>query len=221
MASTMNMRNRNNVKKVVLADAQPIVRHGLKTLLESDKGFKVVAEVNDGLEAIRVVEQLRPDVLVLDPMVNGINGIEVTRRLSRRAPGTAIIILSVHNSESMVVEALQAGAKAYVLKDASSEELILAVRKVAAGQRFLSSSLSERAIQAYAKTPTYTLTTRELEVMTMVARGHTSTDIANQLSISHRTVDVHRANIMRKLGFKSKTELVRYALQHGNQHKDA
>lgn len=215
------MRNRNNVKKVVLADAQPIVRHGLKTLLESDKGFKVVAEVNDGLEAIRVVEQLRPDVLVLDPMVNGINGIEVTRRLSRRAPGTAIIILSVHNSESMVVEALQAGAKAYVLKDASSEELILAVRKVAAGQRFLSSSLSERAIQAYAKTPTYTLTSRELEVMTMVAQGYTSTDIANQLSISHRTVDVHRANIMRKLGFKSKTELVRYALQHGNQHKDA
>lgn len=204
---------------VVLADDHPVVRTGVRSLLESDAGFEVVGEAGNGHEAVQLVEELQPDILVLDLMMEGMNGIEVTRHLSKRSPGTGIVILSMHSNETYVVEALKAGARAYVLKESSSEELVQAVNNAMAGRRYLSASLSERAINRYASTsagPTNNddrLTAREREVLPLVAQGLTSSEIARRLLISARTVDVHRGNLTRKLGFKCQADLIRYAIQ--------
>lgn len=207
---------------IVLADDHHLVRHGLRTLLEEQPEFKIVGEAGDGVEAIKLVETLQPDVLVLDLMMGGMNGLEVTRQVCRRFPKTQIVILSMYGTEAYVLGALRAGARAYVLKEAKSDELVLAVRKAAEGHRYLSSSLSQRAIRAYSKKgeethsdPYDTLTGREREVLHLAARGHTSTEIAKRLFISQRTVEAHRANMMQKLGLHSQTDLIRYALQKG------
>lgn len=205
---------------VLLADDHPIVRHGLRALLEAEPDIVVVEEVDDGLEAVERVAQLRPDVLVLDLMMPGLNGLEVTRQAGQRSPGTRVIILSMYSSEVYVLEALRNGAAGYVLKKSSPDELVQAVREVAAGRSFLSRSLSERAIEVYRQKaqevpsdPYDRLTNREREVLHLAAEGHTSADIANRLYISPRTVEMHRGNMMRKLGLSTQTDLIRYALQ--------
>ncbi len=207
---------------IVLADDHHVVRLGLRALLSAESGLEIVGEASDGLETVRLVESLRPDILLVDLMMGGINGLEVTRQLSKRVPGTSVIILSMYGNQGYVVEALRGGAKAYVLKEATSEELVRAIHEVAAGRHYLSSSLSERVIEGYIRKPVATgmdsydtLTAREREVLHMAAHGNTSAEIATRLFISRRTVEIHRANVMRKLGLHNQTQLLRYALQRG------
>ena len=207
---------------IVLADDHHIVRQGMRALLEAEPDFRLVGEAGDGLETVQLVERLRPDVLVLDLMMPGLNGLEVTRQVGKRSPQTRVVILSMHANEAYVLEALRNGAVGYVLKDASVTELVQAVREVTAGRRYLSPPLSERAIDAYvgrAKEATLdryeTLTDREREVLHLVAEGCTNAAIAARLSISPRTAETHRANMMRKLGLHTQTDLIRYALRRG------
>lgn len=207
---------------IVLADDHHVVRQGLRSLLQAEPDCSIVGEAGDGLEAAQLVERLQPDVLVLDLMMPGLNGLEVTRQVSQRSPRTHVVILSMHPNEAYVVEALRAGASAYVLKESTSAELVRAVRQAVAGRRYLSPPLSERAIEIYmqkaepAALDLYeTLTAREREVLHLVAEGHTNAEIADRLFISRRTAETHRANLMRKLGLRSQTDLIRYALQRG------
>ncbi len=211
-----------SVTTIVLADDHQVVRHGLRVLLESEPSFRIVGEASDGLEAIDLVERQQPDIVVLDLMMPGLNGLEVARQSSHRSPRTNVVILSMYNNEAYVLEALRAGAKAYVLKASTSDELVRAIREVVAGRRYLSPPLSERAIQAYsqkaesAAVDAYeTLTTREREILQLAAEGCTNAEIATRLSISPRTAETHRANLMRKLGLHSHTDLIRYALRRG------
>ncbi len=210
--------------RIVLADDHPIVRQGMRTLLESQLNYEVVGEADDGLAALEMVERLRPDVLIVDVMMPGLNGLEVTRRVRERLPQTRVVVLSMHSNEPYVLEALRNGATAYVLKATSTTSLVDAVRAAATGQRYLSPPLTERAIDAYinraddtsSELDIYkTLTTREREVLQLAAEGLSNPDIGDRLSISPRTAETHRTNLMRKLKLHSQTELVRYAMQRG------
>ena len=207
---------------IVLADDHHIVRKGLRTLLEAEGEFAVIGEEADGLKVVALIERLRPDVLLLDVQMPGLNGLEITRQIVQRAFRTRVIILSMHANETYVREALRYGAHGYVLKDADPSEVVEAIRDVSAGRRYLSRALSERAINAYAEkaqaTPADaydTLTTREREVLQLAAESSSATEIAARLGISPRTVETHRENLMRKLGLLSQTDLIRYALRRG------
>ncbi len=207
---------------IVLADDHPVVRQGLRAVLEAEKDFRLIGETGDGLETVRLIERLQPDVLMLDLMMPGLGGLEVTRQVSQRSPRTRVVILSMHADEAYVLEALKNGATGYVLKESSADDLVRAIREVAAGRRYLSPPLSERAIETYvqrardASLDGYeSLTPREREVLHLAAEGHHNPEIATRLFISSRTVEVHRANLMRKLGFRTQTDLVRYALKRG------
>ncbi len=211
-----------NKTRIVLADDHPVVRHGVRSLLQSDAEFAVIGEASDGIECVQIVEKMQPDVLVVDLMIPGLNGLEITRQVRQRSPGTRIIILSMHANEPYVLEALKNGASGYVLKDSSGTDLIQAVRLVSAGQRYLSPPLSERAVEAYMMKSQESsfdaydgLTDREREVLQLAAEGLSNPDIAARLSISPRTVETHRANLMRKLTLKTQTDLIRYALKRG------
>jgi two-component system, NarL family, response regulator NreC len=206
---------------IVLADDHQLVRQGLRGMLERQPDFRVVGEAGTGLEVFRVVERFRPNVVVLDMMMPQLNGLEVTRQLSKRSPKTRTVILSMHRDESYVVQALKNGATGYVLKDASVDELVKAIREAAAGRRYLSPPLSDSAVGAYmqqsnvASLDLYnSLSNREREVLHLAAEGHTNTEIGKRLFISPRTVEIHRANMMAKLGLRNHTELIRYALKH-------
>src|SRR5579864_8784788 len=209
---------------VVLADDHPVVRQGLRAVLEAEPLFSIAGEAGDGLEAVDLVAKLKPRVLIVDLMMPGLTGLEVTRRVRKESPDTQVVVLSMHASEPYVLEALRNGAAAYVLKNSQSAHLVQAVREAAAGRRYLSPTLSERAIAAYADravadtgpTDAYdTLTSREREVLHLAAEGHSHREIAQRLSISPRTAEVHRANLMRKLDLHNQTDLVRYAIRRG------
>ena len=211
-----------NALTIVLADDHHVVREGLKSLLETELGCVVAGEAADGFAAAALAERLKPDVLVIDMMMPGLTGLEVTRRVRQRAPQTRIVVLSMHADESYVREALRAGATAYVLKESKAAEFVQAVREAAAGRRYLSPALSERAIEAYiqqteaATSDLYELLTdRERDVLHLAAQGHTGAEIAERLSIGARTVESYRANLMRKLGLRTQTDLIRYALRRG------
>jgi DNA-binding NarL/FixJ family response regulator len=208
--------------KIMLADDHHVVRQGLRALLEAEPDFEVVGEVADGLEVIPLLERLQPEVLLLDLMMPGLNGLEITHQISQRSIKTHVLILSMHANEAYVLEALQHGAAGYVLKKSQADELVHAIREVIAGRSYLSPPFSEHAIQAYkqkttavAQDPYDTLTTREREVLHLAAEGLTNADIAQRLVISRRTVEMHRANLMDKLGLRTQTDLVRYALWKG------
>jgi two-component system, NarL family, response regulator NreC len=207
---------------ILLADDHHVVRLGLRALLDAEPDFDVIGEATDGLETSRMVETLKPEVLIVDLMMPGINGLEVTRQVSRRTSQTRIIILSMHANEAYVLEALRNGASAYVLKDSRADDLVYAVREVMEGRRYLSPPLSERAINSYIQQanestldPYETLTNREREVLNLAAQGCNATEIAQKLSISGRTAETHRANLMRKLDLHTQTDLIRYALRRG------
>ncbi len=208
--------------RLVLADDHEVVRKGLKLLLESKGGLDVVGEASDGRETLQTLRRLKPDVLVLDLMMPGLGGLEVLRRLGKVSPDTRVVVLSMYAGEPYVVEALRHGAAGYVLKDAGPGELLRAVREAAAGRRYLSPPLSERALQAWVRKTRYVsaeedevLTPREREILQLTAEGLSSRRIAANLSISPRTAETHRANIKRKLGFRSQSELVRFAIRKG------
>ncbi len=205
---------------IVLGDDHKIVLRGLRALLEGQPGFTVVGEASDGLKVTSMVERLKPDVLVVDLMMPGLSGFDVARRVAKKQPKTRVVILSMYSSEAHVVEALRSGALGYVLKDASAEELVSAIREAAMGRRYLSAPFSNDLIETYLKRPggvdSYdTLTPREREVLHLVAEGLTSGEIAGRLFISPRTAESHRANLMRKLGLRTRTDLVRFAFQRG------
>ncbi|MBN2505574.1 MAG: response regulator transcription factor [Verrucomicrobia bacterium] len=207
---------------IVLAEDHHIVRQGLRLLLEAEPGFRLVGEAADGLEAVRLVETLHPNVLVLDLMIPRLHGLDVTRQVRRQCPETHVVILSMHADEPYVMEALRNGATGYVLKDATGADLVHAVKDAMAGRRYLSPALAERALSSYVERPgeseldVYeTLTNRERLVLQLAAEGHSSPEIAKQLFISTRTVETHRANFMRKLSLHSQTELVRFAIRKG------
>jgi two-component system, NarL family, response regulator NreC len=213
---------------ILLADDHHVMRQGLRMLLEAQEDFRVVAEVGDGLEAVKLAERLKPHVLIVDLMMPGINGLEVARQVSHRSPQTRIIVLSMYGNEPYVLEALRNGAVGYVLKDANAAELLRAVHEVVAGRRYLSPPLSEHAIEAYlqkaqdAVLDLYeTLTTREREVLQLAAEGRTNADIAAVLCVSPRTVETHRAHLMHKLGLHTQADLIRYALKRGILPMDA
>lgn len=193
----------------------------MRALLQAEPGLAVVGEVAEGQLVVDAVERLKPNVLVLDLMLPGVGGLDVTRLVARRFPGTRIVVLSMYAMEAYVREALHNGASGYVIKDAGSAELIRAIREVAAGRRYLSPPLSEGAIEAYASSAGdsasgyESLTTREREVLRLSAEGRSGAVIAERLGISPRTAETHRHNLMQKLGLHSRTELVRFALKHG------
>ena len=204
---------------LVIADDQRIVRQGLRALLALVPDLSVIGEAADGKAAVRLVERLSPDVLVLDLIVPRPGGLEVARRLAGRSLRTRIVILSTHADEAYVAEAMRAGAAAYVLKDAGVEELTHAIREAAAGRRFLSPHLSARAhemLNQKAETaldPFPTLTHREREVLRLTTEGNSGAAVAKLLFISPRTVESHRASVMRKLGVRNQKELVRFATE--------
>lgn len=210
------------MNSVILADDHPIVRRGVRAVIEAEPGFQVIAEAGDGLEAVRLTEVHSPAILIVDLMMPSLTGLEASRQVRQKSPNTRIIILSMHATESYVLSALRNGAHAYVLKDNAAEELITAIREVLAGRRFLSKQLSERAIESYIEKAEATavdsydsLTSREREVLKMAAEGLTNHEIADRLFISHRTAETHRANLMKKLHLANHTELIRYAIRHG------
>ncbi len=207
---------------VVLADDHPIVRQGLRTLLEQEAGCRVVGEAADGLTAIDLITRLRPALAILDLQMPDLDGLEVARRVPTRSPETRVIMLSMHSDEPYVLDALRHGALGYVLKGSATTDLVEAVRAVQAGQRFLSAPLADRALEAYARRAAESgrppdrydlLTRREREVLQLAAQGLTNSEIGDRLAISPRTAETHRANLLRKLGLQSQTELVRFATQ--------
>lgn len=207
---------------IVLADDHPIVRQGVRALLQAEPGFSVIGEASDGLSALKLIENLKPSVLVVDLMMPGLNGLEVTRKVARISPGTRVIVLSMYVNEPYVIEALRNGASGYVLKESDISDLAKAIREVTAGRRYLSPPLSEQAMAAYLDCdpnsildPYDTLTTREREVLQLALEGNNNAEIASRLFISGRTAETHKANMLRKLGLHTQTDLIRYALKRG------
>jgi two-component system, NarL family, response regulator NreC len=207
---------------IALVDDHQVVRRGLWAVLAAEKDFHIVGEASDGLQAVELVERLKPDVLILDLILPGLNGLDVARQVRQRAPQTRIIILSMHADEAYVLEALKNGAMGYVLKESNMDELLVAVRQVVEGKRYLSPPISERAIEAYVQSarqssadPYDQLTDREREVLQLLAEGFNHVEIGARLSISPRTVETHHTNLMRKLGLHARVDLIRYALNRG------
>jgi two-component system response regulator NreC len=207
---------------LLIADDHHIVRHGLRAVFDAESDFLVVGEAEDGSMTLELVSRLKPHVLIVDLMMPGLGGLEVTRQVRQRYPATRVIVLSMHANEAYVLEALRNGAMGYVLKDTRASVLVQAIREVIAGRYYLSPPLSERAIIAYVQTsdasaadPYHALTAREREVLHLAAEGLSNTELAAKLTIGIRTVETHRANLMSKLGLQSQTDLIRYALRRG------
>jgi DNA-binding NarL/FixJ family response regulator len=207
---------------IVLADDHQVVREGIKALIAGEPALRVVAEAVDGLEVLPKIASLQPDVLVVDVMMPGLNGLEVTRQVHERSPRTRIIVLSMHANEGYVLEALRSGALGYVLKQAEGAALLDAIREVMAGRRYLSPPLSDDQLRRFEHNlrgatldPYDTLSSREREVFQMAAEGLTSAVIGERLHISKRTVETHRANLARKLGIKTGADLVKLAVRRG------
>ena len=211
-----------SVITVVLADDHSLVRQSLRLYLETEANISVVGEASDGFEARALVQQLHPDLLIVDISMPGLGGLEVTQQVTRKSPHTRVIILSMYSNEAYVVQALRSGAAGFVLKESTGAELLLAVNEVMAGRRYLSSPLSERAIDHYIRTAdsspfdSYeTLTNREREVLALASRGNSNSEIGKLLEISPRTAETHRTNMMQKLGIHSLNEVIAYSAQRG------
>jgi DNA-binding NarL/FixJ family response regulator len=207
---------------VLLADDHPIVRQGMRNLLEAETGYLVVGEAEDGLQAVQLAEQFKPDVAVVDMMMPRLNGLEAIRQITARVPHTRCIVLSMQSADPYVVQALKAGASGYVLKDSGPSEVVNAIQQVLSGRRYLSPQLSEKLIDLFITKvesdvldPYNALTTREREILQLAAEGLSNSNIAEQLSISTRTVEQHRQSMMNKMGFNNQTELIRFALKRG------
>lgn len=206
---------------LVLADDHPLILQGLRHLLEGESEFKVVAEAGDGIEAIQLVERFKPNILVVDMMMPGLNGLEVLRQIKKISPTTRTIVLSMQSADAYVIEALKYGAAGYVLKETGPSELIHAVQEVTQGNQYLSPKLSDRLmasgrkIKDTASDAYETLTAREREVLQMTVEGRTSQEIGEKIMISPRTVEIHRSNLMNKLGLNNHADLIRFAIKRG------
>ncbi|HVN87550.1 MAG TPA: response regulator transcription factor [Candidatus Binatia bacterium] len=207
---------------IFIADDHAVVRLGLQALIDAEPDLQLIGQAADGREALVQVQQLRPQVLVLDLVLPGMHGLEVLRRVPRISPETRVIVLSMHANEAYVLDALRGGAVGYVLKGSDTTELVRAIRQVVAGDIYLSPPLSMQAVMDYAEraggvpADAYdTLTRREREVLRFSAESLTSAQIGARLFISARTVETHRANLMHKLGLRNQADVIRYALRRG------
>jgi DNA-binding NarL/FixJ family response regulator len=199
--------------KVLLVDDHALVRRGFRRMLEDEPTFEVVGEASDGLEAVEAAERLVPDVIVMDCALPQINGIEASRRILQKRPETAILMLSMHSEDTLVRQALDAGAKGYVLKNAMDLDLVSAIKGVAEGKTVLDPQI-ERSGNLKGERDTG-LTPRELEILQHIVAGKSNKEIASELNLSVNTVSVHRANIMDALGIHKTAELVVYAIRNG------
>ena len=198
---------------VVLVDDHALVRRGFRRLLEDESDIVVTGEASDGEGAIKLAEQLRPQVMVMDCALPGISGLEAMRRILAKNRNIAILMLSMHSEETLVRQAMEAGARGYVLKNAVDLELVTAIRRVANGETVLDPQV-ERIANLKGE-PEQGLTTRELEILQLIVEGKSNKEIAAQLNLSANTVAVHRANIMDELGIHKTAELVVYAIRNG------
>jgi two-component system response regulator NreC len=209
--------------RILLADDHTVVRKGLRLLLESQPGFAVIADACDGRETVALAEQHQPDVVVLDIAMPILNGIEAARQISTKLPNTAIVFLSMHSDESYVLKALKSGARAYLLKDSAEYDLIAAIKAVSEGKAFFSPAISKMLVEDYMRQmrekdveDSYELlTTREREIVQLLAEGKGNKEVATLLHLSLYTVETHRSNIFQKLNLHSTAELILYAIRKG------
>lgn len=210
-------------KKIVLAEDHTILRAGLRALLSSQQNLEVIGEAADGREAVRIVDKLGPDLLLIDLSMPKLNGMEAIKEIKSQHPRIKIIVLTVHKSDEYILASLEAGADGYMLKDASQNELLLAIEYVMKGKMFLSPSISDKVVDAYMKNKREnrkisvldTLTAREREILKLIAEGYKNKDIADHLCISLKTVEKHRSNLMQKLDLRNTAALTGYAIEKG------
>jgi DNA-binding NarL/FixJ family response regulator len=207
--------------RILLADDHEIVRHGLRRLLEAQPGWEICGEAGSGREAVEKARSARPDVAVLDYSMPELNGVEAARQILEALPKTEVLLLTMHDSEQFLREALEAGVRGFVLKSDAMSEMVAAVRAVSSHERFLSPGASGLALEGFlrgvepGRGPSADgLTPREREVVQLLARGKSNKEVASALDISVKTVEAHRANIMHKLGFTSFSDLVHYAIRN-------
>jgi len=209
--------------RLLLADDHAVVRSGLRMLLEAQPDFEIVGEAETGTSAVAMVRELRPDAVLMDIQMPDLNGIEATKIIKEMSPKTAVLALTMHEDDHYFFEMLHAGASGYVLKRAAPDELVQAIRTVCRGDVYLHPTMAKRLVIDYlnraeeneSEKEYSNLTPREQEVLTLIAEGHSNTEIANELFISIKTVDRHRENIMRKLNMHSRIDLVKYAIRTG------
>jgi DNA-binding NarL/FixJ family response regulator len=212
-----------NTIRILLADDHTVVRKGLRLLLDSQPGFQVVAEASNGREAVAQAHEHAPDVVVMDVAMPVLNGIEAARQISAKLPKTAIVILSMHSDEGYVLRALNAGARAYLLKDSAEHDLIGAIKAVCEGKTFFSPAIGKMMMEDYmlqmrerqVEDSYELLTTREREILQLLAEAKSNKEVANILHLSLYTVETHRANILQKLNLHSGPELILYAIRKG------
>lgn len=213
----------NKPYRIVLAEDHTILREGLRALLSTQTDFNIVGEAEDGREAVRCVEELKPDLILMDLSMPKMNGLEAIKEIKRQTPETRIITLTVHKTEEYILATLEAGADGYVLKDATHSELVMAIFNVLKGKRYLSPGISEKVIGGYlegkrvlkTKSAWDTLTQREREILKLIAEGHKNKEIAEFLYISLKTVEKHRTNLMKKLDLHNVAALTAFAVEKG------
>jgi DNA-binding NarL/FixJ family response regulator len=202
--------------KILIADDHGVVRSGLKMLLDRQADIEVIAEAEDGIEALEKAVATKPDVAILDVAMPRMTGLQATYEIKKQAPDTQVLILSMHDDERYLYEALRAGASGYVLKAAAGEDLLDAVRAAARGEPFLTPAAQQALIRDFLERGEQPeLTPREQEVVKLIAEAHTNKEIAGILHLSEKTVESHRANVLQKLGMRDRVEIVRYAIRHG------
>lgn len=204
---------------ILIADDHGIVRSGIRMLIDRQAGMHVVAEAEDGIQAVELAQAQRPDVAILDVSMPRMTGLQAAREIRSRVPDTSVLLLSMHDDERYLLEALKAGASGYVLKRAADKDLVDAIRSVARGGSFISphaeGTLLKRMLDDPDSDPTEKLTPREREVVKLIAEAYTNKEIAAILNLAEKTVESHRANVLAKLGMRDRVELVRYAIRRG------
>jgi len=209
--------------RIVIVEDHRILREGLRSLLSSNSEFEVVGEAEDGLEAIRCVEEYKPDLVLMDLSMPRMDGLDAIGEVKNRCPSTKLVVLTVHKAEEYIFESLKAGADGYLLKDATYEELTLAIKNVLDGKPYLSPGISGKLVEGYLEgrmlsslpSKAEILTQRERQILKLIAEGHKNKEIADFLCISIKTVEKHRANLMKKLNLHNASAITAYALEKG------